>query len=223
MMRLSYLSSLSRSYGYWLTGDQLVINTGQGALTFRVSPPVSSQDQTHLLQNIKWYLINYNEQPSVAGNAEPFLFFNLDYTFFGNTGCNEIGGEYTTDLERVSIKNISIGEVACPDETSRKQERVTLANLEAAQFFVVADTGMQLGSDRGTLYYSSIPVERPDTGEPPVAVINGPVEAAVGEIVRFDGSNSTSEIGITNYAWDFGDGNQARGPVVENIYMAPGT
>ncbi|MGW8225608.1 MAG: META domain-containing protein [Anaerolineales bacterium] len=219
----NYLSSLSRSYGYWLTGDQLVINTGRGALTFRVSPPVSSQDQTHLLQNIKWYLINYNEQPSVAGNAEPFLFFNLDYTFFGNTGCNEIGGEYTTDVDQISIKNISVGEVACPDETSSKQERVTLANLEAAQFFVVADAGMQLGSDRGTLYYSSIPVERPDTGEPPVAVINGPVEAAVGEIVRFDGSNSTSEIGITNYTWDFGDGTQARGPVVENIYMAPGT
>ena len=219
----NYLSALSRSYGYWLTGDQLVINTGRGALTFRVSPPVSSQDQTHLLQNVKWYLINYNEQPSVAGNAEPFLFFNLDYTFFGNTGCNEVGGEYTTDVQQISINNISVGEVACPDETSSKQERVTLANLEAAQFFVVADTGMQLGSDRGTLYYSSLPAERPETGEPPVAVINGPVEAAVGEIVHFDGSNSTSEIGISRYNWDFGDGTQVRGPVVETIYMTPGT
>jgi PKD repeat protein len=45
----------------------------------------------------------------------------------------------------------------------------------------------------------------------------------VGEIVRFDGSNSTSVIGITNYNWDFGDGKRSDGPVVENIYITPGT
>jgi PKD repeat protein len=45
----------------------------------------------------------------------------------------------------------------------------------------------------------------------------------VGDIVRFDGSNSTSEIGITDYNWDFGDGKKAKGRVVENIYISPGT
>lgn len=219
----NYMSSLSRAYGYWLTGNQLVLNTGQGALTYRKSPPDSSQDQTHLLQNTKWFLINYNQQPSVVGTAEPYLFLNLDFTFFGNTGCNEMSGDYATTLEQISFKNISVGDQACPDETSSKQESVTLANLDAAQFFVVADTGMQLGSDRGILYYSSIPVERPEPSEPPTAVISGPAEASVGEIVRFDGSNSTSEIGITNYSWDFGDGKRGQGPVVENIYISPGT
>ena len=219
----NFTSSLSRTYGYWLTGNQLVLNTGQGALTFRKTPPDSSQDQTHLLQNIKWFLINYNQQPSVVGSSEPFIFFNLDFTFFGITGCNEMSGQYTTSLDQIGITNISSGDQACPDETSSKQESVTLANLNEAQFFVVADTGMQLGSDRGTLYYSSIPVERPEPSEPPTAVISGPTEASVGQIVRFDGSLSTSEIGITNYKWDFGDGKGADGPVVENIYIAPGT
>ena len=218
----NFLSSLSRTYGYWLTGDQLVLNTGQGALTFRRTPPDSAQDQTHLLQNIKWFLINYNQQPSVVGNSDPFIFFNLDNTFIGHTGCNEMRGDYSTDLDQISFTNINSGELACPDETSSKQERVTLANLNEAEFFVVADTSMQFGSDRGTLYYSSIPVERPEPSEPPTAVINGPSEASVGEIVRFDGTNSTSEIGITNYNWDFGDGKQAKGPVVENIYIDPG-
>ena len=219
----NYMASLSRTYGYWLTGNQLVLNTGQGALTFRNNPPDSAQDQTHLLQNVKWYLINYNVQPSVVGSAEPFIFFNLDNTFTGNTGCNEMSGAYTTSLEQISFSDINMGEQACPDETSSKQERVTLANLQEAEFFVVADTGMQLGSDRGTLYYSSIPVERPDAGEPPTAAISGPSEAAVGQIVRFDGSSSTSEIGITNYNWDFGDGKRLQGPLVENIYIDPGT
>ncbi|UCD99855.1 MAG: META domain-containing protein [Chloroflexota bacterium] len=217
-----YLNALDRSYGYWLTGDQLVINTGLGALTFRETPPDSVKDQTHLLQNVKWYLINYNVQPSVAGNAEPFVFFNLDQTFFGNTGCNELSGEYSTEVEEITIQNVSVGNLSCPDETSSKQERVILTNLEAAQNFVVADTGMQISSDRGTLYYSSVPVQRPEPSEPPTANITGPEEASVGEIVRFDGSRSSSEIGITNYSWDYGDGNQASGPVVEKIYLNPG-
>lgn len=218
-----YLGALGRAYGYWLTGDQLVVNSGQGALTYRKSPPESASDQTHLLQNIKWYLVNYNQQPSVSGNAEPFLFFNLDYTFFGNTGCNEVSGEYTTDLGQISITGISAGELACPDDTSDKQERVILANLEQAEFFVVADESMQLGSERGTLYYATIPAERPEGGEPPTAVINGPDDAMVGDIVHFDGSGSTSEIGITKYFWVLGDGTQARGPSVDKIYLTPGT
>jgi PKD repeat protein len=94
--------------------------------------------------------------------------------------------------------------------------------LENAETFVVADTGMQISSDRGVLYYSSIPVQRPEPGEPPTAVILGPSEASVGEIVRFDGSTSTSEIGITNYSWNYGDGTQGEGPVVEKIYIEPG-
>ena len=219
----NFMSSLGRTYGYWLTGNQLVLNTGKGALTFRDTPPDSAQDQTHLLQNNKWFLINYNQQPSVVGSSEPFIFFNLDYTFLGNTGCNELSGGYSTNLDQISITNISVGELACPDETSDKQERVTLANLNEAEFFVVADASMQLGSDRGTLSYSTIPVERPEPSEPPTPLIVGPAEASVGEIVRFDGTRSTSEIGITNYNWSFGDGKETKGPVVENIYISPGT
>ena len=219
----SYLNSLGRAYGYWLTGNQLVVNTGLGALTYRQNPPDSARDQTHLLQNVKWYLINYNDKPSVVGTTEPFIFFNLDNTFFGNTGCNEMSGGYTTQQEAITFQNINAGSQPCPDETSSKQESVTLANLENAERFVVADTGMQISSDRGVLYYSSIPVERPEPSEPPTAVILGPSEASVGEIVRFDGSTSTSEIGITNYSWNYGDGSQGEGPVVEKIYVEPGT
>jgi heat shock protein HslJ len=206
-----------------LTGNQLVVNTGLGALTYRQNPPDSAQDQTHLLQNVKWYLINYNDKPSVVGTTEPFIFFDLDNTFFGNTGCNEMSGEYATQQENITFQNINVGSQPCPDETSDKQQSVTLANLENAETFIVADTGMQLASDRGVLYYSSIPVQRPEPSEPPTAVIQGPSEASVGEIVRFDGSTSTSEIGITNYSWDYGDGVQGEGPVVEKIYVDSGT
>jgi heat shock protein HslJ len=218
-----YLSALGRAYGYWLTGNQLVINTGLGALTYRQNPPDSSRDQTHLLQNVKWFLVTYNTQPSVSGNAEPFLFLNLDQTFFGNTGCNDLNGIYETNVESINFSQVNVGDNLCPDEASAEQESVTLTNINTSQSFVVANTEMQIASDPGILNYSSTPVQRPDPIEPPTAVINAPSEASVGEIVRFDGSGSTSEIGISNYDWSLGDGNQKSGKNVEHIYVSPGT
>ena len=66
------------------------------------------------------------------------------------------------------------------------------------------------------------PTEEP-TAEPPVAVIAAPVEGAVNQIVKFDGSNSTSGVSITIYEWDFGDGVKANGVAVEHKYAQPGT
>ena len=134
-----------------------------------------------------------------------------------------MSGGYSTNLDQISFSNITVGDAACPDDTSDKQERVTLANLEAAQTFIVADTSMQIGSDRGVLTYSTVPVSRPEPTEPPTAVIVAPEEASVGEIVRFDGTSSTSEVGITNYRWAFGDGAFADGPMVEHIFTEPGS
>jgi len=45
----------------------------------------------------------------------------------------------------------------------------------------------------------------------------------VGEIVVFDASQSTSQVPITSYSWEFGDGGKARGEVVRYVYDTPGT
>ena len=60
---------------------------------------------------------------------------------------------------------------------------------------------------------------------PPVAVINySPSEAAVGEGIMFDGSQSTpGSSPIASYEWDFGDGSTASGATVTNPYANPGT
>ncbi|MEI6891835.1 MAG: PKD domain-containing protein [Pontiella sp.] len=41
--------------------------------------------------------------------------------------------------------------------------------------------------------------------------------------VIFSGTNSTASGTITNYMWDFGDGNEATGPLATNTYMMTGT
>lgn len=44
------------------------------------------------------------------------------------------------------------------------------------------------------------------SNQPPTVVISAPDNADRGELVQFDGTNSTDAIGITAFEWDFGDG-----------------
>jgi PKD repeat protein len=69
------------------------------------------------------------------------------------------------------------------------------------------------------------------TGHEPLAVISGlddPLDCEycvvyVGEKLTLDGSYSRAADGrIVRYAWDFGDGETAEGPVVEHTYMETG-
>jgi PKD repeat protein len=57
----------------------------------------------------------------------------------------------------------------------------------------------------------------------PQAAIAGPATGAVTETLHFDGSGSFDPDGtIVDYAWDFGDGNNASGDKVNHVYNAAG-
>ncbi len=59
---------------------------------------------------------------------------------------------------------------------------------------------------------------------PPVAAAGEDRRAAVGEVLTFDARDSADGDGkLTARLWDFGDGGQAHGPVVEHGYTAPGS
>jgi heat shock protein HslJ len=57
---------------------------------------------------------------------------------------------------------------------------------------------------------------------PPVAIINAPGEASVGDAVTFDASASQTTNQIVSYAWDLADGTTANAVAIEHIYNAPG-
>jgi heat shock protein HslJ len=61
--------------------------------------------------------------------------------------------------------------------------------------------------------------EAPD---PPTAQISGPTQGETGETLSFDGSASSGENAIVEYIWDFGNGNGATGPQVDQEYDEPG-
>jgi PKD repeat protein len=54
-------------------------------------------------------------------------------------------------------------------------------------------------------------------------VIQGPPQANVGQIVIFDGSQSTGQSPIVSWQWQFGDGHRASGMVVQHGFAASGT
>jgi heat shock protein HslJ len=219
----AYLQALSRSYGFWLTGDQLIINTGQGALTYRSMLPPQSSDQTHLLVSRNWYLVSYNNIYSVPGNQEPFTFFDPNGTLAGFTGCNNLTGNFQTDINQISISALSTTLTSCTDRALQAQEQAVLDILGSARTYQVADTVMQIVGDQGVLNYSLLPINRPAEIQPPQAIINAPSQAQVGQVVTFDASASTGQVPIINYQWDFGDGVRGTGAVVQHVYSAPGT
>ena len=66
----------------------------------------------------------------------------------------------------------------------------------------------------------------PETGESmaPVAVAESDLlNEGVPLLVNFTGSNSTDNVGIASYLWDFGDGTTSTEADLEHIYTVPGT
>lgn len=218
----SYLDVLQRSYGYWQTGDQLIINSGTGALTYRTSQPPAANDQTHLLVNQTWFLISAGVNFSQPGDREPSTRFNTDGTLNGYTGCNDFTGQYTTAPGQITISAIANTLTACPNTALQTQEQSMLALLGSAQTYRIVDITLQIVSPQGVLNYSLTPLSRPEEAIPPTPVIQSPATAPVNTSVTFDASASTGQVPIVRYSWEFGDGNRRTGTVVQNVYTAPG-
>ena len=220
----AYLEALSRAYGYWFTGDQLIINSGSGVLTYHTTPAPQSSDQLHLLQQETWYLVSYNTSLSAPGaKGDPNVNFNQDGTLVGYTGCNSLSGRYTTELNRITISDLSLEQAACPNQVLAAQERTLADVLNTAQTYQVVDHSMQIVGSSGVLNFYFAPVNSPEDAVPPKAVITAPSQVKVGELVVFDASRSTSQVPVIDYSWDFGDGSKGRGVRIEHVYDRSGT
>jgi PKD repeat protein len=77
---------------------------------------------------------------------------------------------------------------------------------------VVAQNGLR-GSDRHQINVDL------GAAEQPVARISAPNAAQLGQAVTFDGSASSAPGQIVSYAWNFGDGSTANGPVIPHTYQ----
>ena len=183
----------------------------------------SGIDQRPLLVDRSWFLVSFNNSNSQPGSQEPFTRFNQDGSLLGFTGCKNFNGTYQTDFNRITIATINLSSGSCPDSSLQIQEDMMVAILRSARSYLVADTTLQITGDAGFLNYSLTPPLRPEEILPPQAVIQSPPQAQVGQIVIFDGSQSTGQSPIVSWKWEFGDRSRASGSIVQHAFASPGT
>ena len=68
----------------------------------------------------------------------------------------------------------------------------------------------------------TVTVEEAVDTTPPTADAGGNATAEAGSSVTFDASNSTDNVGVESYTWNFGDGSVAAGPAPSHTYDSPG-
>jgi PKD repeat protein len=85
---------------------------------------------------------------------------------------------------------------------------------------------LTLKDDKGNMSFANHPIEVIDPPPPeatPIAVIEAPDDAFVGQAVEFSGENSKppAVLDTGTFDWKFGDGNGAQGKRANNIYTVP--
>ncbi len=214
-----YFDWLSNAYDYDRAGDQLLISTAHGVLVYNSTPVL---DQSLDLQNRTWYLVSVGTLQAVTGSNSTALFAADGSSLSGATGCNDFNGSYKTEPgNKLTISGLTTTRAACTTEALAKQEEALLIFLPSAVGYTVSDTSMQIQTvDGSVINYTSIPPAQP-LG--PTAVISGPAQADMGELLTYDGSGSTAgSTPVVSYVWDMGDGTVLSGAIVSYSYSAAG-
>ncbi len=97
--------------------------------------------------------------------------------------------------------------------------------VAASHTYVVAGghtATLTVWDDSGNSATSTVQVTVQDTQAP---VVRGAGDRLVdeGQPLFFDGSASTDNVGVTSYAWDFGDGTTATTATTNHVYARPGS
>ncbi len=216
----TYFSWLETAQGFSRVGDQLLIPTANGVLTFNSTPIL---DQANLLRNVTWYLVSYETLTPVAG-ANPTAFFDANGTAVsGTTGCNQYTGAYNAGQgNTLAISDIASTLAACETDQLTQQQDAFQRLMISAVSYAVNGSALQIRTvDGGTMNFTSSPPAAP---VPPTAVITGPTSGEVGQSLRFDATSSQpGSSPIVRYQWALSDGNTLSGPTIDYVFTVPGT
>ena len=133
----------------------------------------------------------------------------------------DFAGELKTDLT-VNAKVAGMGSVT-PEATNNGDGTYTVTYTAASKMIgtdvaTVTISAVALGTRMESVAISVIDEMAPTV----MAMVDASVVAPE-QVVTFDGSGSTDNVGIASYSWDFGDGNSSDMAKVPHTYAAPGT
>ena len=103
------------------------------------------------------------------------------------------------------------------------QESRYLAALQTATSFTQSYNQLLISTRNGLLvfYNSPAPLQPVVPPQQPQAVFQSPGQATVGQVVTFNGSQSTGPAPLVSWHWEFGDGHRASGQIVQHAYRQP--
>jgi len=84
-----------------------------------------------------WKLTAYGpvDSPTPAvPDVEAFLSFGADGTLTGNTGCNQLGGDYQVEGDQIIFGQIVSTLIACPDLQMAQEETMLQVLTDTASF-----------------------------------------------------------------------------------------
>ena len=112
----------------------------------------NGNSNTTNLENSKWVLTSIAGKKLPEAEPTPFLVFNKkESSAGGNSGCNEYGGKYKTEGDKISITKIISTMRACIEDDRMNTERELLDGLKQTNRFEIKVNKLNLYKNKRLL------------------------------------------------------------------------
>jgi heat shock protein HslJ len=133
-----YFAALETATSFQISENELHIQYGLGEqLTFM---------RIRTLHDSQWQLASFGQTPDIVPESVIMLEFGDENRFAGIGGCNNYGGSYETQGDRITFSEIFSTRRSCADAAIMQQELAYFTALESA-------TGYQLAGDQLIIEY----------------------------------------------------------------------
>ena len=105
-----------------------------------------------------WRLTAYGPSDSPAPavpDVDAILSFAADGTLTGNTGCNQLGGDYQVEGERITFGQIVSTLIACPDLEMAQEDSMHQVLTGTASFKIEGNT-LTITNNNMVLVFASV-------------------------------------------------------------------
>ncbi len=207
----------------WFDGQMLIDTWDQGAFR-EATAPIGPIDRGNHSLRVEYWKETGNGQISVswAEQQEPD---EAPLAVINGTTKAQVGQQVNFSARNSSVaegSHLTAFNWEFGDGTTASGVNVSHVYNAAAVYDVKLTVVDDKGRSDTTTHRTEI-TEAPVTPVPgPVAVINAPSKAEVGDVVTFDGSSSTCTESCVRYDWDLGDGNKANAIKLQHTYHSPG-